>query len=79
MSPELAKTIVGLLIDAAQAEARRSLPAYVRDSWLEALSEVLEKGMYHVWVALLESIDTVKLEAEVVEIIDHREDSDATS
>ena len=76
MSPELAKTIVGLLIDAAQAEARRSLPTYVRDSWLEALSEVLEKGMYHVWVALLESIDTVKLEAEVVEIIDHREDSD---
>ena len=77
MPEALAKTIVGLLIDAAQAEARRSLPSYVRDSWLEALSDVLEKGMYHVWVALLENIDTVKLEAQVAEIIDLREDSDA--
>ena len=77
MSTELAKTIVGLLIDAVQVEARNSLPSYVRDSWLEALSDVLEKGLFHVWVALLENVDTVKLEAQVAEIIDSREDSDA--
>lgn len=76
MTEALAKTIVGLLIDAATKEARSSLPTYIQDSWLEALSDVLEKGLFHVWVALLENIDTVKLEAEVAEIIDLREDSD---
>ena len=43
------------------------------------MSSILEAGLYHVWQALLENIDTVKLEAQIVEIIDHREDSDATS
>ena len=76
MTEALAKTIVGLLIDAAQAEARSSLPTYVQDSWLDAMSDVLEKGLFHVWVALLQNIDTVKLEAEIAEIIDLREDSD---
>lgn len=76
MNTELAKTIVGLLIDAVQVEARNSLPSYIQDSWLVALSDVLEKGLYHVWVGLLENMDTVKLEAEIVEIIDSREDSD---
>jgi hypothetical protein len=76
VNTELAKTIVGLLIDAVQVEARNSLPSYIQDSWLVALSDVLEKGLYHVWVGLLENMDTVKLEAEIVEIIDSREDSD---
>jgi len=74
MSPDVAKQVVGLLIDALQAEARKSLPSYVQDSWLEAMSSLLESGLYHVWQSLLENLDTVKLEAEIVEIIDHREE-----
>ena len=77
MSPDVAKQIVGLMIDAIQAEARSNLPTYVQDSWLNALSSLLESGLYHVWQALLENIDTVRLEAQIVEIIDSREDSDA--
>ena len=77
MSPDVAKQIVGLMIDAIQAEARSNLPTYVQDSWLNALSSLLESGLYHVWRALLENIDTVRLEAQIVEIIDSREDSDA--
>ena len=77
MSPDVAKQIVGLMIDAIQAEARSNLPTYVQDSWLNALSSLLESGLYHVWQALLENIDTVRLEAQIVEIIDRREDSDA--
>jgi hypothetical protein len=76
VSPDVAKQVVGLLIDALQAEAKNYLPSYVQESWLDAMSSVLESGLYHVWTALLENIDTVKLEAEIVEIIDHREDSD---
>lgn len=74
MSPDVAKQVVGLLIDALQQQAREKLPSYVQDSWLEAMSSLLESGLYHVWQALLESIDTVKLEAEIVEIIDHRKE-----
>ena len=77
MSPDVAKQIVGLMIDAIQAAARSNLPPYVQDSWLNALSSLLESGLYHVWQALLENIDTVRLEAQIVEIIDSREDSDA--
>ena len=76
MNPELAKTIVGLLIDSATKEAKTALPSYIQDQWLDALSDLLEKGLYHVWVSLLENLDTVKLEAEIVEIIDSRGDSD---
>jgi len=76
VSPNVAKQVVGLMIDALQAEAKNHLPTYVQDSWLDAMSSLLESGLYHVWQALLENIDTVKLEAEIVEIIDSREDSD---
>jgi len=75
VSTDLAKTIIGLLIDAANQEAKRALPSYIQEQWLDALSDLLEKGLYHVWVSLLENIDTVKLEAQVAEIIDLREDS----
>ncbi len=74
MKPQVAKEVVGLLIDALQQQARETLPSYVQDSWLEAMSSLLEQGLYHVWAALLENIDTVKLEAEIVEIIDHRKE-----
>jgi hypothetical protein len=74
VSPEVARQVIGLLIDALQAEAKNHLPSYVQDSWLVAMSSVLEGGLFHVWQSLLENIDTVKLEAEVVEIIDSRED-----
>ena len=77
MSPDVAKQVIGLMIAALEAEAKGNLPVYVQESWLSAFSNVLESGLYHVWQALLENIDTVKLEAQIVEIIDHREDSDA--
>ena len=77
MSPDVAKQVIGLMIAALEAEAKKHLPGYVQESWLSAFSNVLESGLYHVWQALLENIDTVKLEAQIVEIIDHREDSDA--
>ena len=62
MSPEVARQVIGLMIDAVQNEAKSHLPSYVQESWMTAMS------------SLLENIDTVKLEAEIVEIIDHRED-----
>ena len=74
MSPTVAKQVIGLMIDALQAEAKSHLPSYVQDSWMTAMSSILEAGLYHVWQSLLENIDTVKLEAEIVEIIDSRED-----
>ena len=76
MSPEVARQVIGLMIDAVQNEAKSHLPSYVQESWMTAMSSLLEAGLYHVWQNLLENIDTVKLEAEIVEIIDHREDSD---
>lgn len=76
MSPEVAKQVVSLLIDALEQQAKQHLPPYLTDSFLGAASDLLEKGLYHVWQSLLENLDTVKLEAEVVEIIDHRGDGE---
>jgi len=75
MSTELAKTIIGLLIDSASQEAKKALPSYIQEQWLDALSDLLSKGLYHTWVSLLENIDTVKLEAEIVQIMDRRGES----
>lgn len=76
MNEVLAKQLIGLLIDAATAEARRTFPPYIQSSWLEALSDLLEKGLYHVWVSLLKDMDIVRLEAGVVSIIDNRDKDD---
>jgi hypothetical protein len=77
MSDDAAKKIVGLLIDSLQAEARRSLPSFVLDSWLGALSSVIESGLYHAWVAIVSN--SLEINAEVVEIIDNREEDGATT
>jgi hypothetical protein len=69
-----ARRLIGLLIDVMQSEAREHLPEYVQDSWLAALSELLEKGLFHGWQAALERVSLVELEAGVVEIVDFRED-----
>jgi len=77
MSPDVARRVVSLLVEALEQQAKENLPSYLTDSFLGAASDLLEKGLFHVWVALLEQLDTIKIESEVVEIIDHREDSDA--
>ena len=73
MSSDTSKQIVGLLIDALQDEAKKHLPRYVKDSWLNALSEVLQAGLYHAWVAIIEG-QVVHIEANKVEIVDEREE-----
>ena len=40
MNDEAAKKIVSLLMAAAQAEARKTLPGWVQDNWLSALSDI---------------------------------------
>ena len=72
MPSDTSKQIVGLLIDALQAEARKHLPGYVKDSWLTALSDVVEKGLYHAWVAIIDE-RVVRIEADTVEVVDERE------
>ena len=70
--PSTSQQIVGLLIDALQTEARKSLPSYVKDSWLNALSDVIEKGLYHAWVGIIDG-HVVRIEADTVEVVDERE------
>tara|TARA_B100000809_G_scaffold6296_1_gene6383 strand:+ start:3018 stop:3272 length:255 start_codon:yes stop_codon:yes gene_type:complete len=72
MSDKRAKAIVALLISAAEAEARKALPSYILDSWLEALSSVIESGLYHAWEAIVANIEHIELNADVIEIIDRR-------
>jgi len=73
MNDATAKQIVALLLSSLQQEARKNLPDYVRDSWLSALSEIVEKSLYHLWVNIISNIDKIKIDADVVEIIDERE------
>ena len=79
MSEQIAKEIIGKLIDALQVEAGNVLPSYVQDNWLDALSKVVEGGLYHVWVEVLTKAQLVEIEADVIDIIDHRADTDAAS
>jgi len=72
MSDERAKAIVSLLISAVEAEARKALPSYILDSWLEALSSIIEAGLYHAWEAIVVNIEHIELNADVIEIIDRR-------
>tara|TARA_R110000824_G_scaffold189858_1_gene371286 strand:- start:1358 stop:1573 length:216 start_codon:yes stop_codon:yes gene_type:complete len=70
--PSTSQQIVGLLIDALQTEARKILPDYVKDSWLNALSDVIEKGLYHAWVGIIDG-HVVRIEANTVEVVDERD------
>jgi hypothetical protein len=47
----------------------------VQDNWLDALSSVVEGGLYHVWVDILTKAQLVEIEADVIDIIDSREDA----
>ena len=70
MNEEAAKKVVALLIDSLESEAKKLLPSYVRDSWLSAFSDMLSKGLYHLWVNVITNV--VHIEANTVEIIDER-------
>lgn len=72
MPSDTSKQVVGLLIDSLQNEAKKHLPSYVQDSWVAALSELIEKGLYHAWIAIIEG-HVVHIEANKVEIVDERE------
>jgi len=74
MNEQLAKEVVGKLVDVISQQAREHLPSYVQSNWIDALSEVLSAGLYHKLVAVLVEIQVVNIEADVVEIIDSREE-----
>jgi len=79
VNEQLAKEIIGKLIDALQVEAGNVLPSYVQDNWLDALSSVVEGGLYHVWVEVLTQAQIVEIEADVIDIVDLREDADGAA
>jgi len=71
MSNETANQIVALLLSAMEAQARKHLPSYVCESWLDALSDIIEKGLHDAFSAIIEG-QTVRLVADEAEIIDRR-------
>ena len=73
MNDAAARQVVAMLLSSLTEEARKTLPSYVKDSWLSALSEIVEKSLFHLWVDIISNIDKIKIEADVVEIIDERE------
>tara|TARA_R100000458_G_C8087178_1_gene119429 strand:+ start:170 stop:409 length:240 start_codon:yes stop_codon:yes gene_type:complete len=79
VSEQIAKEIIAKLIDALQEQSRKALPTYVQDNWLDALSSVVEGGLYHAWVEVLTKAQLVEIEADVIDIVDLRGDADAAS
>tara|TARA_R100001594_G_scaffold76483_1_gene111083 strand:- start:1263 stop:1484 length:222 start_codon:yes stop_codon:yes gene_type:complete len=73
MSDEASKMVVGLLIDSLQTEAKKHLPGYVDEAWLNALSDVLQSGLYHAWIAIIDQ-HIVRIEADTVTVVDERKD-----
>jgi len=71
MSDDVAKQIVGLLIDAVEAEAKKNLPDFVKEQWLMALTSLIEKGLYHAWLSIIQG-QVIHIQADIVDIIDKR-------
>lgn len=71
------KEIIDLLINAAEEQAKRHLPSYIQDSWVAALADLLEKGLYYAWIEVIENLQLVQLEADEVTIVDKRGEEDA--
>lgn len=67
------KEVIAELISATEKQAKAHLPSYIQDSWVAALTDLLEKGLYHAWIEVIENLQLVQLEADEVTILDKRE------
>jgi|TARA_Y100000588_G_scaffold98863_1_gene107460 hypothetical protein len=71
------KEVIALLITAAEEQAKAHLPSYIQDSWVAALADLLERGLYHAWIEVIENLQLVQLEADEITITDKRGKEDA--
>jgi hypothetical protein len=71
MNDDVAKQIVGLLIDALEAEAKKHLPDFVKEQWLMALTSLIEKGLYHAWLSVIQG-QVIHIQTDILDIIDER-------
>jgi hypothetical protein len=65
--------IIGLLVNAVEAEAKKHMPDWVVENWLSGFSELLEKGLTHAWSSIVEG-QLVEIVTDVAEIVDKRGD-----
>ena len=66
------KEVTALIISALEDQAKTHLPAWAQDEWINRLGDLLEKGLYHAIIAVIENLQLVQLEADEIEIIDQR-------
>ena len=71
------KEVISGLITATEEQAKEHLPSYIQDSWVAALADLLERGLYHAWIEVIENLQLVQLEADEVTIVDKRGEEDA--
>ena len=71
------KEVIAQLISVTEQQAKHHLPSYIQDSWVAALSELIEKGLYHAWIEVIENLQLVQLEADEITITDKRGKEDA--
>lgn len=70
MTPE---EVAKLLLEVAKTEARKHLPGFVKDNWVEALSDVAQAGLLVAWAEVLDRVSVVRIEANTVEVVDERD------
>mgnify|MGYP000409303187 CR=1 FL=1 len=68
--------IIGLLVQAVETESKKHLPGWVVENWLSGFSELLEKGLSHAWLAIIEG-QLIEITTDVTEIVDKRGSEDA--
>ena len=71
------KEVIAQLLSVTEQQAKTHLPSYIQDSWVAALSDLIEKGLYHAWIEVIENLQLVQLEADEITIIDKRGEEDA--
>tara|TARA_R100000008_G_C3502973_1_gene124682 strand:- start:86 stop:322 length:237 start_codon:yes stop_codon:yes gene_type:complete len=72
---DIAKQIVGLLIDSTQKEAKKHLPDFIQDNWIAGFTNIIEAGLYHAWISIVEG-QVIHIKTSVVDIIDERTGGD---
>lgn len=73
------KEIIAQIIEATEVEAKKHLPGYVQLNWITALSDLLEMGLYHAWLEVIENMQLVQLEGNEITIVDKRGEDDASA
>ena len=71
------KEVIAQLLSVTEQQAKTHLPSYIQDSWVAALSDLIEKGLYHAWIEVIENLQLVQLEANEITIVDKRGEEDA--